>query len=581
MRHALSGHRAVAAMAAMTCAVAFCASAETRVEHRIVARRGDPAPGVAGKTFASLSSDGPLISAGGHVAFFANSASSSGTAGIWAGRPGEVGLVAHEPAQAAGLSAGITYNDLRAISSIDASGRVGFWGYTEGGSSSGKWTAFWGGPAAAELLMRKGSEVPWVSPGIFASDYLQPPLLGGGTAVLSTSTTASNSNGTVGIWQTTLSGLQLIMRQGASAPGMPVGAVFYGTGLPSRPLVNGSGDVAFWAQVTGGGVDYLTNDRGIWIRSNGVLSLAFRGNAPVSGFGTGVTLIYPDLRAFANDGSIAFFGDLKFNNGQNNQSALWWGKPGDYRLVARLNAQAAGAPSGVVHNSFTFTRPMLAGEFIGYSSSLSGTGVTSANNVAFFVGRRDDAKIAVREGDQVPGMAAGVVFADLTDRFAMNARGQIVFRATIAGPGITTANDEGIWATDSRGHIVQVARQGTPIAAITADGVSVSLPVVRLSILADSGGEDGTPTSINAAGQVAFYVYTDPAQASSQAAIIRADIIEPCVADFNEDGFLDFADFDDFVGAFEGGLATSDINADGFLTFDDFDAFVAAFEAGC
>jgi hypothetical protein len=54
-----------------------------------------------------------------------------------------------------------------------------------------------------------------------------------------------------------------------------------------------------------------------------------------------------------------------------------------------------------------------------------------------------------------------------------------------------------------------------------------------------------------------------------------------CPADFNNDGFLTFEDFDAFVVAFEAGEARSDFNNDGFLTFEDFDAFVAAFEAGC
>jgi len=55
----------------------------------------------------------------------------------------------------------------------------------------------------------------------------------------------------------------------------------------------------------------------------------------------------------------------------------------------------------------------------------------------------------------------------------------------------------------------------------------------------------------------------------------------PCPADFNGDGFLDFTDFDDFVAAFEGGDPAADFNGDGFLDFTDFDDFVASFEAGC
>jgi hypothetical protein len=52
-------------------------------------------------------------------------------------------------------------------------------------------------------------------------------------------------------------------------------------------------------------------------------------------------------------------------------------------------------------------------------------------------------------------------------------------------------------------------------------------------------------------------------------------------SDFNHDGFLDFTDFDDFVGAFEAGSTAADFNADGFLDFTDFDLFVTTFEAGC
>ena len=63
----------------------------------------------------------------------------------------------------------------------------------------------------------------------------------------------------------------------------------------------------------------------------------------------------------------------------------------------------------------------------------------------------------------------------------------------------------------------------------------------------------------------------------------RVDVtfVARCTADFDDDSFLTFEDFDAFVGAFEGGDVRGDFNADGFITFEDFDAFVSAFEAGC
>lgn len=55
----------------------------------------------------------------------------------------------------------------------------------------------------------------------------------------------------------------------------------------------------------------------------------------------------------------------------------------------------------------------------------------------------------------------------------------------------------------------------------------------------------------------------------------------PCPADLNCDGLITFADFDDFVVAFESGDGVADRDEDGFLTFEDFDFFVSAMETGC
>jgi hypothetical protein len=62
---------------------------------------------------------------------------------------------------------------------------------------------------------------------------------------------------------------------------------------------------------------------------------------------------------------------------------------------------------------------------------------------------------------------------------------------------------------------------------------------------------------------------------------IGLSVIIDCPADFNDDGFADFFDFNDFVRDFEQGTARADFNADGFIDFFDFDDFIAAFEQGC
>lgn len=58
-----------------------------------------------------------------------------------------------------------------------------------------------------------------------------------------------------------------------------------------------------------------------------------------------------------------------------------------------------------------------------------------------------------------------------------------------------------------------------------------------------------------------------------------------CLADFNNDGFADAFDYDDYVSCFEGiacpPARTADVNGDNFADAFDYDEFVAAFEQGC
>ena len=64
---------------------------------------------------------------------------------------------------------------------------------------------------------------------------------------------------------------------------------------------------------------------------------------------------------------------------------------------------------------------------------------------------------------------------------------------------------------------------------------------------------------------------------------ITGEVVAPpsCPADFNNDGFVDFTDFDAYVTAFENDGPGADFNNDGFVDFTDFDAFVTAFETAC
>jgi hypothetical protein len=97
--------------------------------------------------------------------------------------------------------------------------------------------------------------------------------------------------------------------------------------------------------------------------------------------------------------------------------------------------------------------------------------------------------------------------------------------------------------------------------------------------------------SLNRQSQVSFPVHAGEiywlrvAGYSGAVGAFDLNVRYDCAADFNQDGFVDFFDYDDFVACYEGTTCpagtTADVNHDGFVDFFDYDDFVAIFEAGC
>jgi hypothetical protein len=62
--------------------------------------------------------------------------------------------------------------------------------------------------------------------------------------------------------------------------------------------------------------------------------------------------------------------------------------------------------------------------------------------------------------------------------------------------------------------------------------------------------------------------------------ISMEEVINPCAADFNQDGGVDGADVGAFFAAWEQGDAVADVNSDGGVDGSDVEAFFAQWEAG-
>jgi hypothetical protein len=211
-----------------------------------------------------------------------------------------------------------------------------------------------------------------------------------------------------------------------------------------------------------------------------------------------------------------------------------------------------------------------------FFGKLTGSGISSANDFGLWSGPPANVALLARKGDAAPGMAAGVTIVSFGAATStqvrqsprINAQGDTAFIAYVTGPGVTTANDSGIWrgvpgsvqpimregdpapglsdgalfgdfadievgrtdlAVNDRGEIVFFNRLTGPNVTTSNDGslwhvdaAGVLSLIVRegdpfqvapgdtrtvreLYFTGGSGDEDGRPCGFNDAGQVAFY----------------------------------------------------------------------------
>jgi hypothetical protein len=108
-----------------------------------------------------------------------------------------------------------------------------------------------------------------------------------------------------------------------------------------------------------------------------------------------------------------------------------------------------------------------------------------------------DLSLVVSKGMTLPGTNPGETFMrTVGGRPFINDRGQIGFRAELAGLGINESNDEGIWIQDAQGVLQLIAREGQDV-NITND--SAGLSTQNIAGLGYVG-----QNSFNARGELAF-----------------------------------------------------------------------------
>jgi hypothetical protein len=174
-------------------------------------------------------------------------------------------------------------------------------------------------------------------------------------------------------------------------------------------------------------------------------------------------------------------------------------------LPGRGQQPAAPSPQLLVRTGSTeFTTP--GGEMF---TQLAIPAVTDAGAVVFRGGAggvgvyRRDADLPLAEivaaGAQAPGAVDGAVFSNIFSIVGAGA-GRAAFIGRVEAPGLTNANDNGIWTNDDDGVLRKVMQAGDPVAPLGA-GVYFN-PI--LSPFEVQNGPDVIRHAVNAAGEVVF-----------------------------------------------------------------------------
>ena len=99
---------------------------------------------------------------------------------------------------------------------------------------------------------------------------------------------------------------------------------------------------------------------------------------------------------------------------------------------------------------------------VAFRAAVSGSGVTSLNSQGIWADYSGTSQLAARTGDPAPGVSSGI-FATLGDP-VYNNRDQVAFIGTLQNVGsVTTLSSTGIWCRGTNGVLSLVARTRTPV----------------------------------------------------------------------------------------------------------------------
>lgn len=537
---------------------------------RTVAMVGDAAPGApAGAKFLGFSI--PSINDAGEVLVFAaleqgpGGVTSANDRGFWSELTGTLDVVALEGDHAPGTPPGVLFGQgFDAFGSV--ANEVAVVGHTlppgvAGVTNENDYGLWKGDGDLLSLAFREGDHPPNTPAGAQYSGFF--PLLNNAGQVTVLGSLLAGPGGVTsasdrGIWTDRSGTVTYVTREGDPPPGMPSAVVERLT----APVMNDLAHIAYAADLLEGvGGVTVDDDETIWSDRGGSFQILYREGEVAPGVpGSKFEALFaPQINKL---GRVAFVGEMKVGEGgvtEDTKKGLWAEDGNGLQLLARAGDPAPGLP-GVVYTDVLSSWIALQSNDAGavaFVANLDAPG-TDQDGASVWSTASGSLSHVMRRGDPAPGTAEGVTFNSVQTilTLRLNKEGQTAFCATLQGPGITGANDFGIWAQDTDGVLRPIAIEGQLFEVAPGDFRHISL--IQYGDFNDRG-----EVTFNAA-------FTEGGQGVFVSQLV-ATLGLP--GDYNENDVVDAADYTTWRDAMTAGLMAlpnRDPSKSGPVDEDDF-----------
>lgn len=206
---------------------------------------------------------------------------------------------------------------------------------------------------------------------------------------------------------------------------------------------------------------------------------------PAPGLDEGVYFQALGAGVINNQGQVLFSAILNGPLvGSENNDSLWIWEDGQLHLVLQEGSPAPGTPGGVVFggiSSHAFDDIVFndQGEF-GFKTKVDGPGITSDNDFGIWATNAGQLTLVAREGDRAPGTPDGVVFSNVAQIDVLGATGMVNVLGHLTGPGVDPSNSYGMWV-GSPGSLELLFRAGSPLPGVDGTMKVVGVPSANSS----------------------------------------------------------------------------------------------------